>query len=115
MSHEVHGVSAVMSSETDHSVMMTAFEAGAVDYLIKPIRRNEIVTLWQHKWRSNNKLAKPLALPAVPSGSDATWQGACRQTSGGRFVLKADQRSQSGWGSGDDHRSQPLTDEPVEV
>lgn len=43
----------VMSSDSSHKVVLEAFEAGASDFLIKPMRRNELTTLWQHAWRAN--------------------------------------------------------------
>lgn len=43
----------VMSSECRQEVVLEAFEAGASDFLIKPIRRNELTTLWQHAWRAS--------------------------------------------------------------
>lgn len=43
----------VMSSEQSQEFVMRAFEAGARDYLIKPVRRNELTTLWQHVWRKD--------------------------------------------------------------
>lgn len=44
---------AVMSSQASQESVLKAFEAGAKDYLIKPVRRNELATLWQHVWRVN--------------------------------------------------------------
>ena len=44
---------AVMSSQSSQESVLKAFEAGAKDYLIKPVRRNELATLWQHVWRVN--------------------------------------------------------------
>ncbi len=44
---------AVMSSQES---VLKAFEAGAKDYLIKPVRRNELATLWQHVWRVNRDM-----------------------------------------------------------
>jgi DNA-binding response OmpR family regulator len=41
-----------MSSEASQDAICKAFAVGAVDYLVKPIRRNEVVTLWQHVWRN---------------------------------------------------------------
>ncbi|KAK9806257.1 hypothetical protein WJX72_007465 [[Myrmecia] bisecta] len=49
----------VMSSESKQETVLKAFEAGASDYLIKPIRRNELTTLWQHVWRVNRSKASP--------------------------------------------------------
>lgn len=36
-----------MSSEQGRETMRQAFDVGARDYLIKPLRRNELTTLWQ--------------------------------------------------------------------
>ncbi|EFJ40220.1 hypothetical protein VOLCADRAFT_69846, partial [Volvox carteri f. nagariensis] len=38
----------VMSSQDSQENVLQAFQAGAADYLIKPIRKNELATLWQH-------------------------------------------------------------------
>ena len=40
-----------MSSQSSQEAVLKAFEAGARDYLVKPIRKNEVTTLWQHLWR----------------------------------------------------------------
>lgn len=45
-----------MSSQASQESVLKAFEAGAKDYLIKPVRRNELATLWQHVWRVNRDL-----------------------------------------------------------
>ena len=47
---------AVMSSQSSQESVLKAFEAGAKDYLIKPVRRNELATLWQHVWRVNRDM-----------------------------------------------------------
>lgn len=43
----------VMSSRGGQDVVQQAFQAGAADYLLKPIRRNELSTLWRHIWKSH--------------------------------------------------------------
>lgn len=42
---------AVMSSRGDKHVMAKVFHAGAADFLLKPLRRNELRTIWTHVWR----------------------------------------------------------------
>ncbi|KAK8464977.1 hypothetical protein PHAVU_010G119700 [Phaseolus vulgaris] len=41
----------MMSSHDSVSMVLKCMLKGAVDFLIKPIRRNELVNLWQHVWR----------------------------------------------------------------
>lgn len=58
-----------MSSQSSQESVLKAFEAGAKDYLIKPVRRNELATLWQHVWRVNRDLlpangSKPRLAPS---------------------------------------------------
>ncbi|KAK9841643.1 hypothetical protein WJX74_009296 [Apatococcus lobatus] len=40
-----------MSAESKQEVVLEALKGGAQDYLVKPVRRNELMTLWQHIWR----------------------------------------------------------------
>ena len=35
----------------DKTTVSTALHSGAADYLVKPLRRNELGTLWAHVWR----------------------------------------------------------------
>lgn len=73
---------AVMSSQSSQESVLKAFEAGAKDYLIKPVRRNELATLWQHVWRVNKNLlpatgSKPRCAPTrlrAYTGAEATHQ-----------------------------------------
>lgn len=42
---------AVMSSHDSMGIVFKCLSKGAVDFLVKPIRRNELKILWQHVWR----------------------------------------------------------------
>ncbi|XP_031269191.1 two-component response regulator-like APRR7 isoform X1 [Pistacia vera] len=41
----------MMSSLDSISLVFKCFSKGAVDFLVKPIRKNELKNLWQHVWR----------------------------------------------------------------
>ncbi|XP_030544666.1 two-component response regulator-like PRR37 [Rhodamnia argentea] len=41
----------MMSSHDSMSVVFKCLSKGAVDFLVKPIRKNELKNLWQHVWR----------------------------------------------------------------
>lgn len=41
----------VMSSHDSRSMVFKCLSKGAVDFLVKPIRKNELKNLWQHVWR----------------------------------------------------------------
>lgn len=42
---------AVMSSHDSMNVVFKCLSKGAVDFLVKPVRKNELKNLWQHVWR----------------------------------------------------------------
>lgn len=42
---------AVMSRQDNVNTVYRCMLRGAVDYLVKPIRMNELRNLWQHVWR----------------------------------------------------------------
>lgn len=52
--------SAVMSADGRTSAVMKGIRHGACDYLIKPIREEELKNIWQHvvrkKWNENKEL-----------------------------------------------------------
>ncbi|KAM7494985.1 hypothetical protein LguiB_029594 [Lonicera macranthoides] len=41
----------VMSSNDSMGTVIKCLSKGAVDFLVKPIRKNELKNLWQHVWR----------------------------------------------------------------
>jgi pseudo-response regulator 5 len=42
---------AVMSSQDSIGTVLKCMQKGAVDFLVKPVRKNELGNLWQHVWR----------------------------------------------------------------
>ncbi|CAN0911303.1 Two-component response regulator-like APRR5 [Linum grandiflorum] len=55
-------VFAVMSNQESVNTVYKCMLRGAGDYLIKPIRRNELRHLWQHVWRKHSSLARGTSL-----------------------------------------------------
>ncbi|XP_016491670.1 two-component response regulator-like APRR7 isoform X1 [Nicotiana tabacum] len=53
MSHYAHKTIPVimMSSHDSMGLVFKCLSKGAVDFLVKPIRKNELKNLWQHVWR----------------------------------------------------------------
>ncbi|KAH7680729.1 pseudo-response regulator 5 protein [Dioscorea alata] len=43
----------MMSSHDSVSVVLKCMLKGAVDFLVKPVRKNELQNLWQHVWRKH--------------------------------------------------------------
>lgn len=41
----------MMSSHDSMGIVFKCLSKGAVDFLVKPIRKNELKNLWQHVWR----------------------------------------------------------------
>ena len=50
---------AVMSSESSEDFIASALQAGAADYLVKPVQRSAATLLWQHVWRGTRRRAGP--------------------------------------------------------
>ena len=50
---------AVMSSESSEDFIASALQAGAADYLVKPVQRSAVTLLWQHVWRGTRCRAGP--------------------------------------------------------
>ncbi|KAK8702370.1 hypothetical protein V6N13_020726 [Hibiscus sabdariffa] len=64
----------MMSSEDSFSVVLKCMLKGAADFLIKPVRRNELRNLWQHVWRRHTLAGgcAPHNLPATEHKVEAT-------------------------------------------
>ncbi|XP_019199944.1 PREDICTED: two-component response regulator-like APRR1 [Ipomoea nil] len=46
----------MMSSQDEVSVVVKCLKLGAADYLVKPLRTNELLNLWTHMWRRRRML-----------------------------------------------------------
>ncbi|KAK9099919.1 hypothetical protein Scep_023349 [Stephania cephalantha] len=46
----------MLSANEDHQTVMKGIQHGACDYLLKPVRLEEIKNIWQHVVRKNNKI-----------------------------------------------------------
>ncbi|KAL5722952.1 Tor complex Tor2 interacting protein 1 [Ranunculus cassubicifolius] len=46
----------MMSAQDDVSVVVKCLKHGAADYLVKPLRTNELLNLWTHMWRRRHML-----------------------------------------------------------
>ena len=53
---------AVMSSYDSISLVFKCLSKGAVGFLVKPIRKNELKNLWQHVWRRCHSVSSPTSL-----------------------------------------------------
>ncbi|XP_010559150.1 PREDICTED: two-component response regulator-like APRR9 isoform X2 [Tarenaya hassleriana] len=64
----------MMSSQDSFSMVLKCMLRGAADYLIKPVRKNELRNLWQHVWRRQTLQAGYVhhSLPASQSKLEAT-------------------------------------------
>ncbi|KAJ8532885.1 hypothetical protein K7X08_015774 [Anisodus acutangulus] len=53
MSHKTHkNIPVIMMSSHDSvGLVFKCLSKGAADFLVKPIRKNELKNLWQHGWR----------------------------------------------------------------
>ncbi|KAI0529007.1 hypothetical protein KFK09_001552 [Dendrobium nobile] len=48
----------MMSSRDEVSVVARCLRLGAADYLVKPLRTNELLNLWTHSWRRRHMLGQ---------------------------------------------------------
>ncbi|KAK4848140.1 hypothetical protein QYF36_009745 [Acer negundo] len=64
----------MMSSHDSICIVLKCMLKGAADFLIKPVRRNELRNLWQHVWRRQSLLGGhvPQNSPVVLRKSEAT-------------------------------------------
>ncbi|PKA66208.1 Two-component response regulator-like PRR1 [Apostasia shenzhenica] len=46
----------MMSSQDEVSIIVKCLRLGAADYLVKPLRTNELLNLWTHTWRRRRML-----------------------------------------------------------
>eukprot|EP00249_Psilotum_nudum_P018297 c26733_g3_i1 orf=325-3045(-) len=70
----------MMSSHDSMGVVFKCLSKGAVDFLVKPVRKNELKNLWQHVWRRCHR----------PSGSGSRSGSQTEKALGARIGLGSD-------------------------
>lgn len=48
-----------MSAQDEVSIVVKCLRHGAADYLVKPLRTNELLNLWTHMWRRRREVCCP--------------------------------------------------------
>ncbi|CAH2044340.1 unnamed protein product, partial [Thlaspi arvense] len=71
----------MMSSQDSVNTVYKCMLKGAADYLVKPLRRNELRNLWQHVWRRQTSLAAPGSFPLDESVGQKKPEGASANNS----------------------------------
>ncbi|XP_024028461.1 two-component response regulator-like PRR95 isoform X2 [Morus notabilis] len=64
----------MMSSQDSISMVFKCMLQGAADYLIKPLRTNELRNLWQHAWRKHNLLHRQVHSTAPPQKAEPAYE-----------------------------------------
>lgn len=78
-----------MSSQGDKHVMAEVLHVGAADFLLKPLRRNELRTIWTHVWRRwvrprpgrlriEGQAEDPCSAPELAPSRFCRWGCSCR-------------------------------------
>jgi hypothetical protein len=49
-----------MSAQDEVSIVVKCLRLGAADYLVKPLRTNELLNLWTHMWRRRRMVCNVL-------------------------------------------------------
>lgn len=57
--------SLVMSAQDEISIVVKCLRLGAADYLVKPLRTNELLNLWTHMWRRRRMVCTHNLMPFV--------------------------------------------------
>ncbi|XP_010493609.1 PREDICTED: two-component response regulator-like APRR5 [Camelina sativa] len=73
----------MMSTQDSVNTVYKCMLRGAADYLVKPLRRNELRNLWQHVWRRQTSLA-PDCFPMDESVGQQKPEGASANNSNGK-------------------------------
>ncbi|KAG2316697.1 hypothetical protein Bca52824_019819 [Brassica carinata] len=97
----------MMSTQDSVNTVYKCMLKGAADYLVKPLRRNELRNLWQHVWRRQSSLAPGSNFPVDESLGQQKPEGASANNSTSNQVngFQRDEHPVIGSGGGDDDQS----------
>ncbi|KAL9273479.1 Two-component response regulator-like APRR7-like protein, partial [Drosera capensis] len=97
---------AVMSSHDSMSLVFKCLSKGAVDFLVKPIRKNELKILWQHVWRRCQSSSGSGSESGTQTQKSIKSKSAERSDSHSADDSEEDSQSSSlNFGNGSDHGS----------
>ncbi|XP_031251094.1 two-component response regulator-like APRR3 [Pistacia vera] len=88
----------MMSSHDSISMVLKCMLKGAADFLIKPVRRNELRNLWQHVWRRHSLLGGhvPQKLPVIRHKAEATSENNASSSRSSDTKQKSKENSEKG-------------------
>ncbi|KAJ4900488.1 pseudo-response regulator 5 [Raphanus sativus] len=97
----------MMSTQDSVNTVYKCMLKGAADYLVKPLRRNELRNLWQHVWRRQSSLAPGSNFPVDEGVGQQKPEGASANNSTSNHVngFQREERPVIGNGGGDDQSS----------
>ena len=94
----------VMSTQDSVNTVYKCMLKGASDYLVKPLRRNELRNLWQHVWRRRQNAPGSFPLDESVGHEKPDGASANNSTSNQENAFERDQRPVIGNGGDDQVR-----------
>ncbi|GKU87853.1 hypothetical protein SLEP1_g2186 [Rubroshorea leprosula] len=92
----------MMSSQYSISMVLKCMLKGAADFLIKPVRRNELRNLWQHVWRRHMLAGggAPQSLPGLQHKVEATAENNTESNHSSDYASSSQKNKEGSKGSG---------------
>lgn len=91
----------MMSSRDSMKIVFDCMLKGAADFLVKPIRKNELRNLWQHVWRRQSSNAAE-SIPPVTNEANSDYNSASNHSS---YFMDSNHKNGGGCEKGNDTQS----------